>query len=140
VHEEVDVASERTRRLKERMLHYTYWSYDQYFAKYLKYTQLGAEDMWDRGKRASATSLLVRPFLRFLQLYIVRLGFLDGLAGIQVCMFQAFFVTFVKQARLWERECALPQPDPERELQATNWLAVGQRESKLGSQVSRKAG
>jgi hypothetical protein len=59
--------------------------------------------------------LLVRPALRFLHLYVVRKGFLDGLPGLQVCMLTAFFNTFMKQARLWEMEHALPQPDAEAE-------------------------
>jgi glycosyltransferase involved in cell wall biosynthesis len=113
VHEEIVFDRQRTRRLKSRMLHYTYWSYDQYFEKYLRYTKWGAEDLWDRGRRTSPVSLLLRPWLRFLQLYILRRGFLDGMVGIQSCMLQAFFVTFVKQGRLWEMEFALPQPDPE---------------------------
>ena len=48
-----------------------------------------------------------------MQLYFVRLGFLDGLLGLQMCVLIAFFNTFVKQARLWELEHATPQPDPE---------------------------
>ena len=115
VHEEIDVDPRRAGRLKNRLVHYTYWSHDQYFDKYLRYTKWGAQDLWDRGRRASWYGLLLRPFFRFLQLYVLRGGFLDGLAGIQVCMLQAFFVTFVKQARLWETEHALPQPDPEAE-------------------------
>jgi glycosyltransferase involved in cell wall biosynthesis len=119
VHEEIDVDLRRAGRLENRLVHYTYWSYDQYFEKYVRYTSLGARDMWDRGERTSWRGLLVRPFLRFLQLYILRRGFLDGLAGIQVCMLQSFFVSFVKQGRLWEMEHALPQPDGEAGRQAT---------------------
>ncbi len=115
VHEEIDVDPKRAGFLKNRMLHYTYWSYDQYFKKYLRYTDWGARDRWDSGKRTSYAKMLFRPFLRFFQLYVIRRGFLDGMPGLQICMFQAFFVTFVKQARLWEMEYALPQPDPERD-------------------------
>lgn len=115
VHEEINVNPARAGRLTNRLTHFTYWSYDQYFAKYLRYTKWGAMDMHDAGKRTGFFNLLVRPLLRFLQLYILRGGFLDGLPGIQICMLQAFFVTFVKQARLWETEHALPQPDPEAE-------------------------
>jgi len=111
VHEEIFIDPKRTADLKNRLLHYTYWSYDQYFAKYLKYTKWGAQDMWDAGKRTSFLNLFFRPFLRFLQLYFIKGGFLDGLAGLQICMLQSFFVSFVKQARLWEMEHALPQPD-----------------------------
>ena len=119
VHEEIFVPPERAAELKHRLLHYTYWSYDQYFAKYLRYTSWGALDLWDKGQRASFSGLLFRPFLRFLQLYFLRGGFLDGLAGIQVCMLQAFFVSFMKQARLWEMEHALPQPKPRDKGAAT---------------------
>jgi glycosyltransferase involved in cell wall biosynthesis len=110
VHEEIFIDPKRTADLKQRLIHYTYWSYDQYFAKYLKYTKWGAEDMWDQGKRATFANLLFRPFLRFLQLYVLKRGFLDGFAGLQICMLQAFFVSFMKQARLWEMEHAKPQP------------------------------
>jgi glycosyltransferase involved in cell wall biosynthesis len=113
VHEEIAVDPERAGRLTARLLHYTYWSYDQYFAKYVDYTRWGAQDMWDAGRRTSWHGLLLRPFLRFFQLYVLRRGFLDGLAGIQVCMLQSFFVSFVKQGRLWQMEHALAQPDPE---------------------------
>ena len=36
--------------------------------------------------------------------HVARLGFLDGLPGLQVCMLTAFFNTYVKQAKLWEME------------------------------------
>jgi glycosyltransferase involved in cell wall biosynthesis len=128
VHEEINVDQCRAGKLRGKMLHFSYWSYDQYFDKYLRYTKWGAQDMWDAGERTNFFRLLIRPFLRFLLLYVVRLGFLDGLAGIQVCVFQAFFVTFVKQARLWEMQYALPQPDPEAEFQ--RGLTVRQDSSK----------
>lgn len=119
VHEEIVVPRERAGRLRNRLTHYTYWTYDQYFAKYLRYTRLGAEELWDQGRRTGWRGLMVRPFLRFLQLYLLRRGFLDGLPGLQVCMLQSFFVTFVKQGRLWEMQHALPQPNPEVGLAST---------------------
>jgi hypothetical protein len=111
VHEEIDVPRSRAGRLKSKFTHYTYWTYDQFFAKHVRYTKLGADDMWEQGKRTGVYGLAIRPFLRFLLLYLFRGGIFDGLAGLQVCMLTAFFNTFVKQARLWEREFALPQPD-----------------------------
>jgi hypothetical protein len=113
VHEEIDVRPGRDSVLVKPLVHYVYWSLDQFFEKQVKYTRLMALDRWDRGKRTSYLGMLALPFLRFFQLYILRLGFLDGLVGIQLCMLQAFFVTFVKQARLWELEHALPQPREE---------------------------
>ena len=116
VHEEIEIAPDRAGRLNAPFLHYSYWTYDEYFEKYLHYTRLRSWDMWDAGKRSGLLSLLVRPALRFIHMYIVRGGFRDGLAGVQICVLTAFFNTFVKQARLWEREHALPQPDPDHDL------------------------
>jgi glycosyltransferase involved in cell wall biosynthesis len=110
VHESIEVDPARTRRLKGRLLHFSFWSYDEFFQKYMRYSRLSAEELRIRGKRSSTYGLLVRPFLRFFQLYILQGGFLDGAAGIQVCMLMAFFYSFAKQARLWEMEHVERQP------------------------------
>ncbi len=104
VHERLNAAAGRVGQLKGRLLHFSVRTYDQFFAKYAQYSQLAAQDLWEVGKRATVYSLLVRPFLRFLQLYLLRGGFLDGLVGVQVCMLMAFFYSFSKQARLWEMQ------------------------------------
>lgn len=116
VHEEIDIDPARTHRLKHRLLHYSVWSYDHYLEKRIRYTRLSAEDSWKRGQRTGFWGLLCRPMFRFFQLYVLRLGFLDGLAGLQVCMLTAYFNTFVRQGRLWEMECGQPQPDRESKL------------------------
>jgi len=56
--------------------------------------------------------MLLRPPLRFFQLYILRGGFLDGMLGLQMSMLVAF-TGFLKQARLWEIQRATPQPREE---------------------------
>jgi len=110
VHEEIDVRPGRDAVLSQPLLHYTYWTLDQFFEKQVKYTRLSALDRWDAGKRVSAAGMFCTPVVRFIQLYIFRLGFLDGMVGLQICMLQSFFVSFVKRARLWELQNALPQP------------------------------
>jgi hypothetical protein len=104
VHESLLVEKHRCGRLRNPLLHYTVNSYDEYFTKYVNYTRWSAADRWDRGIRAAPGTMLTRPVLRFLWLYLARGGFLDGAVGLQTCMLQAFFVTFVKQGRLWELE------------------------------------
>jgi glycosyltransferase involved in cell wall biosynthesis len=104
VHESLLVEKSRTARLRNQLLHYTINSYDEYFAKYVSYTRWSAADRWERGVRTSPTKILTRPLFRFLWLYLIQGGFLDGAVGLQSCMLQAFFVTFVKQGRLWELE------------------------------------
>lgn len=115
VHEEFGVEPGRLRNLRNHLQHYSIYSYDQYFSKYLRYTELAAQQKWARGGRATFASLLFRPFLRFFHLYVLRGGFLDGRVGIQVCILCAFFNTFLKQARLWEKEQSAARTNPKRE-------------------------
>jgi hypothetical protein len=114
VHEEIDLPKERLRKLHASMLHYTTWSTDNYLGKLNRYADAGATIKIDRESHRdkSAFSMLMRAPLRFVQLYVLRLGFLDGVPGLQVCMFTAFY-SFLKQAKHWEKVHALPQPDPE---------------------------
>lgn len=116
VHEEIEVEPHRVMRLRHKFIHYEYRCYDHYFAKRIRYTRLGAEENWAKGKRATVASLLVRPFLRFFQLYFLRLGILDGLPGIQLCILMAFCNTFMKQAHLWEMEHAISLEAAERAM------------------------
>jgi len=109
--------SSSTGRFRHRMVHHTSWTYAHYLAKMNHYTGLAARDMHDCGRRAGFWGMFLRPPLRFFQLYVLRGGFLDGLAGLQMAMLVAF-AGFLKQARLWELDHALPQPDPEVEPSA----------------------
>ena len=119
VHSEVELDERRIAPLREPMLHYTTWSTDQYFEKLNRYAGWSALNARDERKRFSALSLFITCPLRFLQLYILRLGFLDGVPGFQVCMFAAFY-SFLKKAKMWELERAIPQPDPEAGRQPLN--------------------
>ena len=142
VHPEFLVPRERTGKLSGKLLHYSFWTYNEYFRKYEKYTQWVAEDRWDRGKRTGVFGLLVRPILRFFHMYFLRLGFLDGLPGIQICALMAFYNTFVKQGRLWEMEHALKQPDPEAEqiCSLSEWRGeAGDTPQEDGSRKLRRA-
>ncbi len=114
VHAEVDLDQERTRTLKTAFLHYTTWTTDDYLKKLNRYAAWGALNFRDENGLSTAGfwKLLTRAPLHFLQLYVLRLGFLDGIPGLQVCAFTAFY-SFLKQVKLWETSHAIPQPDPE---------------------------
>jgi glycosyltransferase involved in cell wall biosynthesis len=102
VHEEV-IVDGRVGRLKERFVHQTYRSLDQYFEKFARYTRWSANDLKARGVRASWTRLLFRPWFRFVRMYVLEGGFREGRRGIVLCMLAAFSV-FTKYARRWEDE------------------------------------
>jgi glycosyltransferase involved in cell wall biosynthesis len=103
VHAEVVVSSGRVGFLREPLLHHTYRDLDQYFEKFDRYTRWSADDLRERGVRASAARLLLRPPLRFLRMYVLEGGFREGRHGIVLCGLAAFSV-FMKYARRWEQE------------------------------------
>jgi glycosyltransferase involved in cell wall biosynthesis len=114
VHESIPYDRRRVGTFRHGLLHFSYRSYNEYFAKNVRYTEWAALDAWERGRRTGFANLLLRPLLRFLQLYLLRLGILDGLAGLQWCMLSAFFNSFVKQARLWELQYGLVSSEAEQ--------------------------
>ena len=86
---------------ESHLTHYTYQNFRQYFSKFQRYTDWGAMELQKQGKRARWDQLLLHPLFRFFRMYIVQLGFLDGLHGLVLCMLAAFSV-FTKYAKLWE--------------------------------------
>lgn len=112
-HGEVKIETGQVGVLENRMPHFTYWSYDQLFQKFHRYTSLQAQQWYDAGRRPSYFLMIFNPFFRFFRSYLLQLGFLDGAAGLQISLMAGFY-SFTKQARLWALHHALPQPDPEK--------------------------
>jgi len=111
-HAEIQISTGRVGRLRNRMTHYTYESFDQYFRKFHRYTTLQARRWFEQGRRVRSWDLLAAGPLRFFRTYVLQLGFLDGLAGFQVCALAAYY-SFMKRARLWELQHARRCPDAE---------------------------
>jgi len=86
-------------RLDGDLLHESAESLDAYVAKQNRYTSLQATAMHARGERAGLWRIFAAPVARFLRLYIVRLGFLDGAAGF-VHIAIGSFASFLKYAKL----------------------------------------
>ena len=63
----------------------------------------------------SLRQLLFRFPLRFVQGYVLRLGFLDGLAGLQVCVLVAY-LSWLKQAYLWQLQSGRDRRELDRRL------------------------
>jgi glycosyltransferase involved in cell wall biosynthesis/SAM-dependent methyltransferase len=100
-HAEVELSRGTTGELRGRMTHYTCSSYGQYLAKLVRYADVQSRVWQAAGRRTHLGHLLLRFPLRFLQGYFWRLGFLDGLAGLQVCFLIAY-LSFLKHAYLWQ--------------------------------------
>jgi glycosyltransferase involved in cell wall biosynthesis len=99
VHEHVETQG-TVGELKAALLHAPYASIDQYFEKLDRYSRWWAEDRFERGRRVGAATVVFRPPFRFLSMYFLRAGFLDGAAGAVLACLAATSV-MAKYARLW---------------------------------------
>jgi len=93
------------------VLHYSYLSLDDYFAKFNRYTSLGAEELHRKGKTTNPLFAFGRfPFL-FLRRYLFQLGILDGYYGFLWCLLSACYST-VKYLKLFELNRKNPKGIP----------------------------
>jgi glycosyltransferase involved in cell wall biosynthesis len=99
VHEHVHVQG-TVRMLPTSLEHYSYRNWESCRSKLFHYAAAGAEAARQRGRRATALDVVLRPPLRFLRMYVLQLGFLDGAHGAMLCCLAAAQV-FLKYADLW---------------------------------------
>ncbi len=99
VHEKVDLKpGSKLGHLKGDLLHYSYYSFDEYVSQMNKYSDLKAEERIRRGKKVVLLRLIFKPFGKFVTNYFYKLGFLDGYYGFVLAHGAAYadFVTHVK--------------------------------------------
>jgi hypothetical protein len=97
------IVNGRTGVLKNKLLHYTFSSFEQYLRKFDRYTTWAASDRGKKTARVRWHHLTLRPAFRFFRQYVLQLGFLDGKTGLIICALAAYSV-FLKYAKLWERQ------------------------------------
>ena len=98
VHEGIETDLPR-KTLHNVLLHYTYTTWKQYFAKFNQYTSLAAQSMFERNKRVGKAGALGHAVFTFIRDYLLRGGFLDGFMGLTMSMMASVY-TFVKYLKL----------------------------------------
>jgi glycosyltransferase involved in cell wall biosynthesis len=88
-------------RMRAPLMHLGYRSIADYVERLNRYTDLAAADLAGQGVVPSHARLFFSPPATFAKLYLLRLGFLDGVRGLVVAAGSAFYV-LVKYAKLWE--------------------------------------
>jgi glycosyltransferase involved in cell wall biosynthesis len=112
VHERVEVQGS-IGELKNDLLHYPYQGViSGQLATVNRFSSLLAEDLYAKGKRYRLALLLTRPPFKFLEVYFLKLGFLDGLAGFIIAVSSAYAM-FVRYVKLREMEKNFAHIDPE---------------------------
>ncbi len=103
VHEKI-VIDGRADYLKEPILHYTYQSIEEFIRKMQRYSTLSAMEFLRKNpsKYMILIKMIFAPVFTFFKMFILRLGFLDGIRGFILAVFYSFY-SFLKYAKSWER-------------------------------------
>lgn len=81
-------------QLEAPLLHYSYRSVSDFLKRLDRYSQLAAEDCYERGVRVGWHHLLGHPAAAFVKSYFLKRGFQDGLSGLSVSVLAAISVFF----------------------------------------------
>ena len=95
--------SGRIGRLSAPLVHFTYFTLEQYVKKQYVYADAAAREIFLRKRpaRISAARIAVKTGWKFIENYVLKRGFLDGAHGLVAAAGSAFGA-YLKQARLWE--------------------------------------
>lgn len=98
-HDHVEVEGKDIRQLNGDILHYSFDSMSEHIQTIDYFTEIGAKEIIAKGKRVSLLSPLIHGGWTFFRLYILKRGFLDGLAGFIVAVL-SFMHAFVKYSKV----------------------------------------
>jgi glycosyltransferase involved in cell wall biosynthesis len=101
VHESVLVDGD-VGRLAGHLEHRSYRDVADFLARADRYSTLAAEDWIAQGRRVHVWDFVVRPLGRFVGMYVVGRGFLDGWRGFLLAALYAYYV-LIRSAKVWER-------------------------------------
>ncbi len=113
VHERLEVRG-RVEKLENALHHHSFPTIRSQVLTNLKFSQLGTDDLKRSGASASLPRLLLKPAGKFLETYLIKRGFLDGVHGLIISV-NAAYSMFLKYAYLMEgkitRESSDENPD-----------------------------
>jgi len=101
VHESIEVTGS-VGRLEGPLVHRSYRDVADFLARADRYSTLAAGEQVRSGRRVRARDLVLRPAGRFLSMYVLKLGCLDGGPGFLLATLYAYYV-FIRSVKAWER-------------------------------------
>jgi glycosyltransferase involved in cell wall biosynthesis len=93
----------RLGRLEGDLLHYSYRDVSAHLRQIDFFTTISAKEKRSRGVRFRLWHVALRPPWKFFRMFVLKAGFLDGVAGFLVAVLGSYYV-FLKYAKLRELE------------------------------------
>lgn len=93
VHEQLTADPDvKVTHLQGDLLHFSYYSIRDHESRARRYSDLASQGLVDRSAVSLQLKSLFSPIYRFFKMYVLRLGFLDGSNGYQICRITAMEV------------------------------------------------
>lgn len=95
------ITSGTTAELENPLLHYPHVNTREFLKEINFYSTIRAKELFEQGKRTSWIQIIFYPKAKFIQNYFLRLGFLDGNAGLVFALLMSFH-SFLVRGKLWQ--------------------------------------
>jgi len=89
-------------RLAQPLLHHSYRDVADFLRRADRYATLAADEWMREGRPFRPVRLVTAPLGRFLSMYVLHRGFLDGWRGFLLAGLYAYYV-FIRTAKIWEK-------------------------------------
>ncbi len=99
VHETWHVTG-KTAELSNPLLHYPHQSIAEFLFKINRYSDIRARELYVEGVKANALLIILYPQAKFVLNYVIKLGFLDGVAGFIHALMMSMH-SFLVRGKLW---------------------------------------
>ena len=105
VHEVWEIKGQ-AEELKTPLEHYSHQSVEEFVKKINLYSNFDAREHFESGRRAPSWHLLAYPLGKFIQNYLARQGFRDGVIGLLFALLMSFnsFLIRAKLLLLWRKD------------------------------------
>ena len=99
IHEKIQfTGSAPIGKLKNDMLHYSYYSINDHIRQMISFTDLMAKDYYQKNKQIGIGKLIFSPIVKFFRAYFLLGGFRDGFYGFVICTLSGM-ATFLKYSK-----------------------------------------
>lgn len=90
----------KTAILKNPLIHYPHRTLNDFLKEVNYYTDIRAKELYQQRRKVKFWSIIFFPSAKFIQNYIFRLGFLDGMRGLIIAVLMSFH-SFLVRGKLW---------------------------------------
>lgn len=103
---ELREGDKNTKHLKGDILHYSYYTQQDHYKQVEYFTNIASKAYVEAGKKAPFYKLFVNPVAKFIDHYILHLGFLDGKAGYLISRISAYaaYLKYKKIRELYKQQ------------------------------------